>query len=94
MGVTGRTLLAHEGDLEEWAASGTLRVEPGAGGRGASFTMGLLWGDTGSGVARLWEKGLREPGSTGSDGGSSMRLGAEGGYGMAPPGGGRGLLTP
>ena len=94
MDVAGRTLLAHEGDIEEWGMSGTLRIEPGAGGRGTTFTMGLSWGDAQSGVQRLWEEGSRDSGSADSDGGTSMRLDAEGGYGMAAPGGGGGLLTP
>ena len=94
MDANGRTLLAHGGDVEEWGVGGIVRVEPAAGGRGGSFGLGLSWGDTGSGAARLWEEGLREPGSTDSGGGSSMRLDAESGYGMAAPGSGGGLLTP
>ena len=91
--VRGRTLLAHEGDVEEWGVSGTVRVEPGAGGRGASFVMGLSRGDAGSGVERLWEDGFaKRSGSAGAEAGSGMRLDAEGGYGMAGPVGG--LLTP
>ena len=61
MELNGRTLLTRGGDVDEWGASGMLRAEPGPGGRGASFAMGLVWGEAGSGVARLWEEG-----STGS----------------------------
>ena len=93
MDVGGRTLMAHAGDVEEWGLSGALRVEPGAGGRGASFALGLSWGEAGSALARLWTEGAREPGSVDSAGdNASMRVEAEGGYGLAARGGG--VLTP
>ena len=94
MDANGRTLLAHGGDVEVWGVDGTVRIEPGAGGRGASFGLGVSWGESGSGVAQLWEEGLRRARSTDSAGGTSMRLDVESGYGMAAPGGGGGLLTP
>ena len=101
MDLSGRTLLTQRGDVDEWGASGMVRAEPGPGGRGASFAMGLVWGEAGSGVARLWDEGLpgtgpvvgrRGPDDT--DTSSAMRLEAEGGYGMTAPGVGGGLLTP
>ena len=94
MDANGRTLLAHGGAVEGWGVDGTVRIEPGAGGRGASFGLGVSWGEAGSGVAQLWEEGLRRARSTDSGGGTSMRLDVESGYGMAAPGGGGGLLTP
>ena len=91
MELLGRTLVSHGGDVEEWGASGLLQMEPGAGGRGASFSLGLGWGEAGGGLERLWEEGLRDAGT--AEGRVPMRLETEGGYGLAMKGGG-GLLTP
>ena len=43
----GRTLAAHEGDVEEWGVSGSARLSPGSGGRGLSFTLSPRWGGIG-----------------------------------------------
>ena len=90
-----RGLLAHEdSDYEEWGASGTVRLAPGAGGQGLSLTLAPTWGAVASGVEGLWSRqttqglapqGLR-PTQTG-------RLQAEVGYGLPAPLG-TGLLTP
>ena len=46
-----RGLLAHEdSDYEEWGASGLLKVDPGAMGRGLSLNLSIAWGATASGV--------------------------------------------
>ena len=89
-----RGLVAHEeSGYEEWGASGSIRLDPDASGRGLSFTLSPSWGNASSGVERLWSRhdtaglavdGDFEPGS---------RLEAELGYGMGVPGG-RGVLTP
>ena len=42
---TVRTLVAHESTgYEEWGAAGTVRIDPGASGRGLSPTLAPAWG--------------------------------------------------
>ena len=48
-----RSTLKH---VREWGASGSVRLDPGAAGRGLSFSLLLSRGSSGSGVARLWER--------------------------------------
>ena len=89
-----RGLLAHEDrDYEEWGASGTVRIDPGAGGQGLALTLAPAWGATASGVDGLWSRqttaGLAPQGNRAAPVG---RLNAEVGYGFAPFG--AGLLTP
>ena len=89
-----RGLLAHEdSDYEEWGASGTLRIDPGAAGHGLSLTLAPSWGAASSEVNGLWTRqttaGLAPQGRTRAPAG---RLNAEVGYGFAPFG--TGLLTP
>ena len=89
-----RGLLAHEdSDYQEWGASGTVRIDPGAGGQGLALTLAPAWGATASGVDGLWSRqttaGLAPQGNRQTPAG---RLNAEVGYGFAPFG--AGLLTP
>ncbi len=93
--ATVRGLLAHEdSDYEEWGASGTVRVAPGAGGQGLALTLAPTWGAASSGVDGLWSRqttaGLAPQGTRVAPVG---RLTAEIGYGVAAPFG-TGLLTP
>ena len=49
-----RTLVAHEeSGYEQWGASGAVRIDPGASGRGLSLTVAPSWG-TGTGTGALW----------------------------------------
>ena len=49
------TLIAHEDSgYEEWGAGGSIRLDPGASGRGLSLTLAPVWGMPSSGVERLW----------------------------------------
>ena len=89
-----RGLLAHEDDdYQEWGASGTVRINPGATGQGLSLTLAPAWGATASGVNGLWSRqttaGLAPQGTRQTPAG---RLNAEVGYGFTPFG--TGLLTP
>ena len=89
-----RGLLAHEDrDYKEWGASGTVRIDPGAGGQGLALTLAPAWGATASGVDGLWSRqttaGLAPQGNRAAPVG---RLNAEVGYGFAPFD--TGLLTP
>ncbi len=90
-----RGLLAHEDDdYQEWGASGSLRLAPGAGGQGLALTLAPTWGAASSGVNGLWSRqtpaGLAPEGTRQTPAG---RLNAEIGYGVAAPFG-TGLLTP
>ena len=80
-----RTLLSHSGDDEEWGVSGLVQLAPNAAGRGLALSVQPAWGQTASGVQRLWATGVT-PGaaSAGQEGG---RLDARVGYGMALLGG-------
>ena len=52
-----RGLLAHEdNDYDEWGASGSLRLAPGAAGQGLSLTLAPTWGAASSGVDGLWTR--------------------------------------
>ena len=85
LGARARTLLAHSGDYEEWGVSGLVRLDPGAAGRGFALSVRPAWGQTASGVQRLWQRGVTggaEPG-----GQANGRLDARVGYGMALFGG-------
>ncbi len=86
----GRWLAAHEGALREWGFGGVIRYDPGASGRGPSVSLMPGWGDTASGVRRLWEHGATDPTVSRPPG---SRLDAQFGYGFAAFRG-RGVLTP
>ena len=62
LAANGRVLITHQ-DLgyDEWGAGGSLRVDPGAPGRGLALDVNSSWGTAASGVARLWAlPGARE----------------------------------
>ncbi len=80
-----RGLLAHEDEgYREWGASGSVRIDPGASGRGLSLTLSPTWGAASSGTERLW--GLRDASGLGARDDAfdpGHRLDAEMGYGFA-----------
>ena len=89
-----RGLLAHEdADYTEWGASGSVRIDPGAAGRGLSLSLSPAWGADSGNAERLW--GLAD--ARGLAGNESFepagRLDAEAGWGFGAFGG-RGLATP
>ncbi len=91
---TVRGLLAHEdSEYQEWGASGTIRLAPGAAGQGLALTVAPSWGVTASGVDGLWTRqttqGLVPAGNQPTPGG---RVQADVGYGV--PAFGTGLVTP
>ena len=88
----GRILLAHEDEYEEWGVGGLVRVDPGADGRGLSVSLAPVYGDTASGTARLWDRGMADKEAS-DDNAAQMRLDSELGYGFDALGG-RGVLTP
>ena len=88
----GRALVAHNKDVEEWGASGSMRLNPDADGFGLSFQLLPSWGASESGVTRLWDEGAAARPADGG-GGNEARLETELGYGL-PAFGGAGVTTP
>ena len=89
-----RGLLAHEDrDYKEWGASGSLRLDPGAMGRGLSLTLAPTWGAASSGLDGLWSRqttaGLAPQGRQRRQGQANLQVG----YGIWLPALG-GTLTP
>ena len=89
-----RGLLAHEdADYAEWGASASVRLDPGAAGRGLSLSLSPAWGADSGNAERLWgladARGLAANESFEPAG----RLDAEAGWGFGAFGG-RGLATP
>ena len=89
-----RGLLAHEDtDYREWGASGAIRIDPGAGGRGLSFSIAPAWGNASSGAERMWSARDAAGLAPGDDFEATSRLEAELGYGLRAPRG-LGAITP
>ena len=86
----GRWLAVHEGALREWGFGALIRFDPGASGRGPSVSLAPAWGETASGVRRLWERGATDPILRDAPG---RRVDAQFAYGFAALRG-RGVLTP
>ena len=89
-----RALVAHEeSGYEEWGASGAIRVNPSASGRGLTFGIAPVWGSSGSQSEPLW--GSRDVSEIGQDAKfeATGRLEAELGYGFGVPWT-RGVVTP
>lgn len=87
----GRRLMTR-GDMlpREWGLGAAFRVDPGPIGLGPSVSLGQSWGQTGSGIDRLWEQDTPEHASDARLGRrTELRLG----YGFSVFGG-RGVLTP
>ena len=89
-----RGLLAHEdADYTEWGASGSVKIDPGATGRGLSLSLSPAWGADSGNAERLWGLGDAR-GLAGNDSFEPAgRLDAEAGWGLGAFGG-RGLMTP
>ena len=79
-----RALAANAG-YDEWGVGLAARYAPAAGGRGWSFRLAPSWGETQSGVERLWERGAPEPGAETRAPAATARLETELGYGLASP---------
>ena len=67
-----------------------IRFAPVTAGRGPSLSLMPSWGETASGVQRLWERGATDPLLYDAPG---AHLEAQFGYGFTPFGG-EGVLTP
>ena len=89
-----RGLVAHEeAGYEEWGASGSVRIDPGAGGRGLSLTLTPVWGNASSGSGRLWSAHDATALAPGDEFEARSRFDAEVGYGVGGLGG-LGTVTP
>ena len=95
----GRALLMRRGGIGEWGASGSVLLDPGAGGLGPSFGLRPSWGAAAEGgVGRLWEDGPDSPfdraaANDGETPSPAAGLEAELGYGLEVLDG-HGVLTP
>ena len=87
----GRALVAHEGGIGEWGASGSLGLLPRPRGEGLSVRVGSSLGAAGSGLVRLWSHGLARRPDADDRSLPGPRTTAELGYGFGVFGG---LLTP
>ena len=91
---SARTLIAHEDSCyREWGAGGSVRLDPGASGRGLSLTLAPGWGTPSSGVERLWAARDAAGLVPGGEFETTWHLNAELGYGLGAPRG-LGLVTP
>ena len=89
-----RVLVAHEdGGYEEWGASGAVRLDPGASGRGLFLTLSPTYGAAASGVEGLWSRQDTAGLAAGDAFEAGRRLDAELGYGLGAFGG-SGVATP
>ena len=89
-----RGLIAHEDtDYREWGASASVRLDPGAAGRGLSLSLSPAWGTDSGGAERLWGLGDARGLAANDSFEPAGRLDAEAGYGLGAFGG-RGLMTP
>ena len=86
----GRWLAVHEGALQEWGVGAMVTIDPGMDRRGWSASVTPSWGETASGVQRLWQQGAAGPAWYGT---SRAQVDAQLGYGV-PVFGGRSVLTP
>ena len=86
----GRWLTVHRGTLREWGFGALVRFAPGTRGRGPSVSLMPSWGETASGVQRLWDRGATDPLLHDAPG---ARLEAQFGYGFTPFSS-AGVLTP
>ena len=86
--ANARTLVAHEDSgYREWGAGGSVRLDPGASGRGLSLSLAPVWGTPSSGVERLWSARDAAGLAPGGEFEAERRLEGELGYGVAAFGG-------
>ena len=92
--ASARKLIAHEDSgYEEWGAGGSVRLDPGASGRGLSLSLAPVWGTPSSGVERLWSARDAAGLVRDDDFEAERRLEGEVGYGFGAPRG-LGVVTP
>ena len=88
-----RTVPIHSGEYREWGVSGLVRLDPGAAGLGLALSVQPAWGQTASGVQRLWETGMPQGAVPANQ--AAGRVNARLAYGLGTSSwGGPGVLTP
>ena len=87
-----RTVPIHSGEYREWGVSGLVRLDPGAAGLGLALSVQPAWGQTASGVQRLWETGMPQGAIPANQ--AAGRVNARLAYGLGTTWGGQGVLTP
>ena len=87
-----RTVPVHSGEYREWGVSGLVRLDPGAAGLGLALSVQPAWGQTASGVQRLWETGMPQGAIPANQ--AAGRVNARLAYGLGTTWGGQGVLTP
>ena len=86
MQARARWLAAHESSgYEEWGASGSVRIDPAASGRGLSLTLAPTVGNASSGTGTLWSAADARGIAPGTGFEAARRLDAEVGYGLSGP---------
>ena len=93
-GVTlegGAYTLVGRDDYQEWGIHGQLQVAAGTAGRGLSLNLSPGYGNTPSGLQKIWQQDVIEQDANSRDAG--MRVDTRLGYGLSTLGG-QGLLTP
>ena len=81
-----RRLVTHEDrGYGEWSAGGSVRIDPGASGRGLSLTLAPAFGAASSDTERLWSLGDARSLAGDARTGAGSRLEAEVGYGWRLP---------
>ena len=91
--LNGRILLLHEeDDVQDWGVGGLIRYQTQSAGRGLSFQVQPVYGQTASGTERIWNQGPTEI-EPAIDDRRDLQLLADAGYGLSELSG-RGLLTP
>ena len=84
------TLLGRD-NYEEWGVHGQIQVAAGTAGRGLSLRLSPGYGNTPSGLQKIWQQDVIEQDANSRDAG--MRVDTRLGYGLSTLGG-QGLLTP
>ena len=91
--LNGRILLLHEeDDVQDWGVGGLIRYQTQSAGRGLSFQVQPVYGQTASGTERIWNQGPTEI-EPAIDDRRDLQLLVDAGYGLSELSG-RGLLTP
>ena len=77
--LSGRGRVLTLADYDEWGVSGILRLAPGQGGRGLSFSLSPGYGRDDSGTEQLWQRGASAVSSAQT---ARLRMDGEVGYGL------------
>ena len=86
----GRMLIAHQRGYREWAAGGRVSLDLGRQRQGLSLSVAPSYGQTASGVHRLWESGAAVVSGAGSE--AQAGVDADASYGILVAG--ETLVTP